>query len=238
MAVEFLEFARGPLFVATFMFMVLGLLRLVFLQTLEMWGSWTRTADHDVPWKKNVTEFIKWIIPSRNTVKTRPFLSAVSFIFHIGLILVPIFLASHLVLWESGVGGTVPAWLSMTIPVADVLTATTIVTGLILLAMRIFYRPLRVMSASSDYLLLIVLLVPFVSGFVALHPSMLFTSYTTMMIIHVLSAELVFVLMPFSKLGHAVLFPFDRLSSDFYWKLSTDGPEKLARAMRGEDLKV
>ena len=33
------------------------------------------------------------------------------------------------------------------------------------------------------------------------------------MLIHVLSAELLFVVVPFTKLAHVVLFPFDRLSA-------------------------
>ena len=47
-----LDFARGPLFLATFLFMVLALLRLVILQIRQVVQALHRTPARDVPWKK------------------------------------------------------------------------------------------------------------------------------------------------------------------------------------------
>ncbi len=233
-----LEFARGPLFVGAFLFMVLGLLRLVVLQLIYMSNSYSKTLDHNIPWSKIFKDFASWTFPSRNTVRMSPVMSIFSIVFHIGLLLVPLFFGSHILLWERGLGLNLVGWLEMGIPMADILTVTTIVSGLFLLCIRIFQTRARFMSSPMDYLLLVALLVPFISGFLAVHPAMLPISYSAMMLIHILSAELVFILIPFSKLAHVVLFPFDRISSDFYWKLSTEGAEKVAHIMRGEDLKV
>ncbi len=233
-----LEFARGPLFVATFLIMVLGLLRVVAMEILEIGRSNALTEVRGFPWSKNIREFISWVVPTKNFVRERPVMSALSFVFHLGILLVPLFFASHIFLWERGLGIAVPAWIEMGVRVADALTLMTIATGLGLLAIRVFHAPTRFLSSFMDYFILGAVLVPFISGFLATHPSLHFTGYTAIMLVHVLSAELVFVLLPFSKLSHAVLFPFDRVSSDFYWRLSTEGARKVAHAMRGPEAKV
>jgi nitrate reductase gamma subunit len=230
-----LEFAKGPLFTATFVFMCLGLVRLVVLQLLEMLRAWTLTQDHDIPIIKNLKEFMTWTVPNGNMLRMRPFFSIASIIFHIGLILVPIFYLGHVVLWESGLGISWPGFFR---PLGDVLTATTVISGLVLLGYRLFHKSFRNLSSAMDYFLLILILAIFLSGFLAAHPVLLPINYTSMMLIHVVSAEIIFILMPFTKLSHMILFPFGRISSDYYWKLSTDGPEKVAHIMRGDDLKA
>ena len=94
------------------------------------------------------------------------------------------------------------------------------------------------MSSTIDYVLLIVLSVPFISGFMAVHPVFNPISYKGIMLIHILSAELVFVLMPFTKLAHCVLFPFDRISSEVYWRMPAGAGEKIAHELHGGDAKV
>jgi len=54
-----------------------------------------------------------------------------------------------------------------------------------------------------------------------------------MMLLHVLSAELLFVLMPTTKLAHVVLFPFDRLSGDIFWRLVPGAGDRVAETLRG-----
>ena len=48
---ETLEFARGPLFVLTFSFMVLGLLRHVILRSWDLIQVRRRTPKRDIPWR-------------------------------------------------------------------------------------------------------------------------------------------------------------------------------------------
>ncbi len=232
---QLLEFARGPLFVATLAFMVLGLGRLVVLELIEMASNWNGMRDRNVPWTQNAKTMAEWLAPIRQIPRARPLMSGASFLFHIGLIVVPLFLAEHLLLWQRGLGF---AWPGVGRGVADFLTLMTMVTCVVLLGMRVANKSARALSSFGDYALLVLLFIPFASGYVMVHPQWLFTSWTTMMLIHVLSAELAFVLMPFTKLSHVVLFPFDRLSSDFYWRFPADGPDRVAAALHGDDVKA
>ena len=103
----------------------------------------------------------------------------------------------------------------------------------ILFVFRCVSRVARQLSTRGDYLILIAIVLPFVSGFLAAHPASSPLAYKTMMLIHVLSAELVFVLLPTTKLAHVVLFPFDRISTDIYWRLVPGAGDRVAEALRG-----
>jgi nitrate reductase gamma subunit len=121
---------------------------------------------------------------------------------------------------------------------ADILTITTIAGIIVLFIFRIINKSTRVLSSGSDYILLICVAIPFVTGFMAVHPSFNPVSYNTIMLLHVLSSELVFILLPHSKLVHSVLFPFDRISSDIFWQLPAGAGEKVAKELHGSEVKV
>ena len=89
-----------------------------------------------------------------------------------------------------------------------------------------------------DYFLLALLAMPFVTGFLAAHPAINPVRYNITMLIHVLSSELIFVLIPLTKLSHCVLFPFDRISSDIFWRFPAEAGEKVAVELHGEEVKV
>jgi nitrate reductase gamma subunit len=58
-----------------------------------------------------------------------------------------------------------------------------------------------------------------------------------MMLTHLLSAELLFVLTPFTKLAHVVLFFFDRISA-VHWQLRPGAGDKIAKALYGEEVRI
>jgi hypothetical protein len=47
-----------------------------------------------------------------------------------------------------------------------------------------------------------------------------------------------FVLLPTTKLSHAVLFIFDRFSSDVFWKMPEGAGDRVAEELYGEGRKV
>jgi hypothetical protein len=53
------------------------------------------------------------------------------------------------------------------------------------------------------------------------------------MLIHVLAGNLVMVLLPMTKLSHAVLFPFERVSSEVYWRLPAGAGDRVALDLHG-----
>lgn len=227
---DLLEFARGPVFIATFCFMLLGMLRHVLLRTVELLRVRSRTPKRDIPWRLVFRRTAGWVVPVKHLFVSAPVLKIASVIFHVGLIVVPLLLADHIFLWSRGLG---IHWPSIGIVLADVLTLVTIGAGLTLLLFRTVNRTARNLSSAGDFGLLVCVLLPFVSGYFVGHPESSPLAYQAMMLVHVLSAELVFILMPTTKLAHVVLFPFDRLSGDVFWRLVPGAGEKVSVALHG-----
>ena len=109
---SFLEFAKGPLFRITFLIMILGLLRHLILIIFGMIQAVRKANDpvppFSAPLKKLTIQTIDWLFPI-NHLKSRKLYSIASIFFHIGLILVPIFLFAHIQLWRKGIGFGWPA---------------------------------------------------------------------------------------------------------------------------------
>lgn len=230
-----LHFAIGPLFAVTFTFMLAGLVRHVILQTIQLHRCVKRLAHQNIAIAKNLKEIARWLIPLGHIYRSQPLLSITSIIFHAGLVLVPIFLADHVALWHRTLG---PRWPAIPPLVADGLTLLTIVTAAILFSYRLIEPGARNLSSPTDFFLLVTLVVPFASGFMAMHPAVNPLSYNAMLLVHVLSAELVFILIPTTKLAHCVLFPFVRFSSEIFWRMPSGAGEKVARELHGENVCV
>jgi nitrate reductase gamma subunit len=138
-------------------------------------------------------------------------------------------------LWKRALG---ISWPGISISIANVLTILTIACGLFLFGYRLFSSGARQLSHFSDYFLIVLLLVPFISGFMAVHPRFNPLSYNAIMLIHILSSELIFVLIPCTKLAHCILFVFDRISSDIYWKMPRGAGKMVAYELHGKEAKV
>jgi len=65
----------------------------------------------------------------------------------------------------------------------------------------------RILTTPWDYTLLVLTALPFVTGFLAYHQQ---GPYEVMLLLHVLFAEILLIIIPFSKLGHIILFFFTR----------------------------
>jgi len=228
-----IDFAKGPLFAVTFLVMILGLARQVVLQIYFLSVKKGRRLQ-GVAWRKIARETLSWAIPVRHMEPGTGLFTASSFLMHIGIILVPLFLLDHIVLWEGFLGVDLPA---MGPGTADFLALLTIGCGVLLLALRTFKARHRMVSRPMDYVLLVVLVLPFLSGYLASHPAVNPFPWNAMMLTHLLSAELLFVLVPFTKLAHVVLFFFDRISA-VHWQLKPGAGDKIAEALYGEEVKI
>ncbi len=252
MLTDWLGFARGPLFIMCFLFMLLGLLRLVVLELIGFKNAYAKIEDKDflifsppeqtgdIRDKKFISKtwlagIMEWLIPVRHIYKSKPFFSIVSIIFHIAIIVTPIFLMQHILLWKRGVG---VGWPGLPGHLADVLTVVALASIIILFLYRLTDKDARVLSGTGDYLLLALIFVIFGTGLLAAHPAMSPVNYSLTMLIHVLAGNLSFVLLPLSKLAHVVLFPFNRVSSDFFWRLPPGMGDKVAHELHGEEAKV
>lgn len=228
-----LDFAKGPVFAVAFLTMVLGLGRHVLLQAHEL-VTRKRRRLRLVPWRRVAAETLSWAVPIRHLIRGTIVISAASFLFHVGAIIVPLFLADHIRLWEAFLGAELPA---IGRNLADVLTLLTLGCVVVLLSYRTLIRRSRELSRRSDYTLLVMILLPFLSGYMAAHPNVNPLPWTTMMLIHVLSADALMFVVPFTKLAHMVLFPFDRLSA-VHWQLRPGAGDRVAEALYGKEARV
>jgi nitrate reductase gamma subunit len=146
-----------------------------------------------------------WLLPygTRSWRLHRGFTLLV-FVFHIGLIITPIFLMGHNVLLKERLGFSLP-----TLPEAltDVMTICVIFAAVFIVLRRIALPEVRILTTPYDYLLLAIAAAPFVTGFLAYHH---IGNYKLWLILHILCGEIMLVTIPFTKLSHFVLFFMSR----------------------------
>jgi len=232
---EILDFLRGPAFRFTFVLMVLGLLRILIL---DIWGAvdaYRRAGDKKLAWGDAFRKTVQWLFPVQRGFNKRPIYSAVSILFHIGLIAVPILLYAHIQLWDGSIG---IAWWSLPEFWADLLTITTMVFGFMLFLGRVGSANARFLSRKQDYLWPLLLIVPFITGYVCSNMAVSATTYQLTMLVHVLSAEIIFVLLPFTKIAHCVIMPLSQFVVALCWKFPARVDEKITKTLDKEGAPV
>jgi nitrate reductase gamma subunit len=198
------EFLTGPALWITFVVFLGGLLiRVAYLFGLSKERDRVFYNHVDLGWA--LRSIGHWIIPwGSASLRQQPVFSIVLFVFHFFLLAVPLFLLAHNMLWEEAFG--VSLW-SMPDNWADVFTVVVILAGAFMFLRRLIRPEVRIMTSAWDYTLLILTLLPFVTGFLAYHQ---WGPYNTLLILHILTAEILLVIIPFSKLAHVILFFFSR----------------------------
>jgi nitrate reductase gamma subunit len=155
--------------------------------------------------KYALRSILHWMIPFGSVnMRKHPIMTIVSFSFHICLLITPIFLLAHEILWEEFFG--ISFW---TIPdkIADIMTMVVMGGCLFFAIRRMIVKEVKFVTFPSDYFLLILVASPFVFGFLAYHQ---WFDYQWMLILHILSAELVLALIPFTRLVHMIFAPLVR----------------------------
>ncbi|MBC8874944.1 MAG: hypothetical protein H8E44_36445 [Planctomycetes bacterium] len=226
-----LDFARGPAFVFALSFMVLGLIRHLVLTVWEIVRAMRRAGDKTFPYRQICTATLKWLVPV-GKLKNEFLFSLTSVLFHVAILIVPIFLVGHIALWARGIG---VSWPAIPNSLADVLTIMAVVTAVALVIQRVSARATRTLSRFQDYALPLVIAVPFVTGFMVMHPAINPFSFQATLLVHVMSANAVFVLIPITKLSHAILLPGTQVVSEVAWHWPADAGSKLAVTLGKED---
>jgi nitrate reductase gamma subunit len=154
----------------------------------------------------------RWLIPfGSRSMREKPALTIFAFVFHICLLGIPIFLLGHNILWDERWN---ISWWSLSETAADYLTLLFLVAAAGLVYRRIVAPEVKIVTTAYDYVLLAIVIAPFVTGFLAYHQ---WFHYKTMLILHILSGEVMLVAIPFTKLSHMFLFFLTRahIGSEF-----------------------
>lgn len=133
-----------------------------------------------------------------------PVMIAVTTLFHLALVLTPLFVLGHNVLLDIAWHASLP---SLPEAVADGFTVLVLAGGLFFLLRRIFLARVRAISTVYDYLVLLIATAPFLTGFLAYHH--LF-DYDTVVLLHMLSGEVMLMAIPFTKLVHMPFYFINR----------------------------
>jgi nitrate reductase gamma subunit len=193
--------------------------------------AYRKAGDRAIPYGRLLRQSLGWIVPVNGLRGARLPYTVASVVFHIGVILVPVFLSGHVRLVEKGLG---LVWPTLDPMAADLLTLTTLVALSMILVIRLANRAARFLSGFQDWCLLVLCILPFLSGYFVAHPAINPLPFPLMYLIHLVSAGLLLILIPFTKLAHIGLFPFSRLSWELGWHFVPGAGERVRIALGKE----
>jgi nitrate reductase gamma subunit len=204
------EFARGPLVWLAFSVFIGGsLYKLISL------GRLAKKEKHVLPTMSarfGIRSLLHWIIPMGSTnMKMHPYLTTISFVFHLCLLVTPLFIMGHAVLWQESWG---VSWWSLPPLAADIMTLAVILAVLFFVTRRLAAPEVRNVTSWKDFAIAFIVVSPFITGLAA-HQQWL--DYRTTVVAHIVCGTLWLIAIPFSRLSHMFWFVFTRayMGSEF-----------------------
>ena len=197
------ELVRGPMaWVALLVFLLGSLYRLV-----SAWAASGKAgASSGSPGRTHtIRSLLHGLIPFGSvTMRKNPLLTVVTFVFHVCLVVTPIVLLAHAVLWYES--WKIRLW-SPPEAVTDAMTVLVLLACVFFLIRRLTVVEVKSVTSRSDFLLLGLIALTFLSGFLAFHQ---WGPYRTLLILHILAGEVLLIAIPFTRLSHMLLFVFTR----------------------------
>lgn len=193
---EFLTWVRGPgLNIAIVIFILGTLWRLFEIYSLG------RKQDLAAPrFRAGASGFhtiLRRSIAPPGLLKRSPVSYIGGYIFHVGLAVVVFLFAPHIKLIESLLG---LSWPGLPSQIIDAVTIVTLAALVIVLVDRLKKPAKRFLSTFEDYFTWTLTFLPLLTGYMAVKHLLL--PYTTMLALHILTVELLLIVIPFSKLFH------------------------------------
>ena len=155
---------------------------------------------------------LRWMLPfGTRSMRLRPLHTAVSFAFHACLLLTPLLVRGHAVLWQESWG---VQWWSLPPLASDAMTLAVVFGGVFFLLRRLLAPEVRNVTTARDHLLVLLVIAPFATGFVA-HQQWLDPGVMT--VLHIVCGAAWLIAIPFTRLSHMLWFIFTRsyMGSEF-----------------------
>ena len=208
---SFIAFIMGPMvWISAFIF--LGGLLIKFISIIRSVKQKESYIFSYLTFKHSFRSICAWLIPFLpQSTRLHPVYYGISHLFHILLFVIPLFLASHIVLINEAFQ---ISWPALNDSLADWLTLLVIISLIFFAVRRQMVPEVKYLTDIKDYLLILMVLLPFITGFLAYHQ---FFAYRWMMVLHVLSGELMLIIIPFSRFSHMLSGPLTRayMGSEF-----------------------
>lgn len=209
------EFVTGPLAWIAFLTFFLGLIwRFIWYVRGLNWQmdrvSYSYNTSYGV--RGALRSIGYWLLPfGTHSWRFYPFFTVLVFVFHIGLLVAPLFLLGHNLLLQERWGVSLPA---LPEGFTDALTVAMLVAAFFILLRRIAMPQVRILTTAYDIALLAIAVAPFLTGFLAYHHV---GDYKFWLILHIVCGEIMLIAIPFTKLSHFLLFFLSRaqLGMDF-----------------------
>jgi nitrate reductase gamma subunit len=197
------ELVRGPIaWLALLVFVFGSLYRVV---SILMVGKKQKQLYPSDSARNALRSILHGVLPFGSTyMRKQPVFTMITFIFHLCLITLPLFLLAHIVLWYES---WEIMWWSLPDVWADIMAIFVILSCVYFFTRRFSIPEVKNVTRRSDYLFLIIVMLPFLTGFLAFHQ---WGPYRPILILHVLSGEILLITIPFSRLSHMLLFVFTR----------------------------
>lgn len=201
---------QGPLVWLSFVIFAVGIIVQTYryMMMTKINGNPPPIPEKEMPKLKTKSKwerfFYKLAFFKLSVVGFNPLLVTISLIFHFCLLITPVFLLAHNVLLENLIGFGMPSFSPQT---SHVLTGIVLACGFFFILRRIILRRVRAITTFNDYLILGLALAPFLTGFLA-HQNAF--DYDTMILLHILSCEVLLIMIPFSKFFHMIFFFISR----------------------------
>ena len=162
--------------------------------------------------KFSLRSILHWLTPfGTANWRLHPWLTIVTFSFHICLVLTPIFLLAHIVMWDEAWN---ISWWALPDGLAIVMTLVVIGGCLFFFIRRRVTPEVAYVTAASDYVILLLTAAPFVTGLIAYFQWFDVRFFT---LLHVLAGEAMLVAVPFTRISHMLFAPLTRayMGSEF-----------------------
>jgi nitrate reductase gamma subunit len=205
------QFVSGPLLWLAFIVFIGGsLYRLISLLVLVHRKE--RFIYSYMSWKYSLRSILRWSTPfATENMRSHPGMTIVAFAFHICLLLTPLFLLAHIVLIEESWN---LSWWTLPDGLADAMTLIVIAGCIFFFVRRLTNPEVQYVTSASDFILLAIVIAPFVTGFLAYYQ---WFGYKFFVITHILAGEVMLVAIPFTRLSHMLTAPLTRayMGSEF-----------------------
>ena len=187
---DFDSFVEGPLLWIVFLMFASGLVGRGVCFSLAIAKGANKRDDRET---NTMAILPRLLFPFHRGFIKMPVYATVRYVFHMCLIVVPVWLGGHIVLWEES--RLEWSWASIPDAWADWMTLLLLGLAAWFLIRRIAFSAVRLNTRASDYVLIIIVALPFLTGYLLAHGNLDSITFMkdNMRLIHVLSGEIMLI---------------------------------------------
>jgi len=175
------SFVAGPFLWCTLLIVILGIVARITLFSYAIVTSGKNRA------LRGVYLFVilgRFLLPFHRAAAKRPLYAASRYLFHVCLIVAPLWASGHIILLQASRFGWY--WTPFSDVWTDWLTVLVLIFAILFILRRVIVPDIRLSSSKADYFLITIVALPFLTGYIAYHQ---WLDYPTILILHGLSGE-------------------------------------------------